>query len=142
MLVGQLLILLSLQILEKLKKKFLILVDQLLMRLSIKNWKSQKKLPDNSKYITIKEFHQLSDEQLNKRLKQAKLATTNDLDNVKQLATKNKEKTEKLKHMIQVFLLVKAILTMMDFQDFLYFDQFAKLPKYQWSYRHNQIICI
>ena len=66
------------------------------MGLSIKNWKSQKKLPDDSKYITIKEFHQLSGERFDKRLKQAKLATTNDLDNVKQLATKNKEKIEKL----------------------------------------------
>ena len=53
--------------------------------------------PDYSKYITTNEFNKFSSEIFDERLKKAKLASANNLNTVKQHATKNEEKIVKLK---------------------------------------------
>ena len=56
----------------------------------------EKKIPNHDKHITCNEFYELRKEKFAKRLKQAKLATQNDLNTAKQYSIKNEEKNRKI----------------------------------------------
>ena len=56
----------------------------------------EKKIPKLNKYITINDFNKFSGEIFDERLKQAKLATNNDVNTVEQCAIRNEEKIEKI----------------------------------------------
>ena len=56
----------------------------------------EKKIPNHGIYTATIEFNKLTAESFAERLKQVKLATTNDLNAVKIPAVENEEKTEKL----------------------------------------------
>ena len=56
----------------------------------------EKKIPGHEKYITTNDFNKFLGTIFDERLKQAKLATGNDLNTVVQRAIKNEEKIEKL----------------------------------------------
>ena len=60
----------------------------------------EEKVSNYGKYIISIEFNKLTKENFSERLKQAQLATNNDLNNVEQCAIKNEEKIEKYKHLI------------------------------------------
>ena len=56
----------------------------------------EKKIPGHEKYITTNDFNKFLGTIFDERLKQAKLATGNDLNTVVKRAIKNEEKIEKL----------------------------------------------
>ena len=56
----------------------------------------ENKIPGHEKYITTNDFNKFLGTIFDERLKQAKLATGNDLNTVVQRAIKNEEKIEKL----------------------------------------------
>ena len=58
--------------------------------------KVEKKIRNDSKYITTPEFNKFTSEIFHAKLKQAKLATNTSLNTVLDLANKNKLKIEKL----------------------------------------------
>ena len=62
----------------------------------------KEKSPDDCKYNTTNNFNEFSCDIFDERLKRAQLETTNDLNTVKQLATKMKWKRKSYKHLIEV----------------------------------------
>ena len=73
-----------------------------------KTEETEKKIPNQDIYITIKKNNKLTKENFAERLKQAKLATNTNLANIEQRAIENK-KDKAIKH-----ILVKVTLAMMD----------------------------
>ena len=61
-----------------------------------KSLENQKKIPIHDKYITFNNFDKFPVAIFDERLKQAKVATTNDHDSVEQCAIEKERKTEKL----------------------------------------------
>ena len=59
----------------------------------------ENKIPDYAKYVPTPEFNKSSDLKLDKKLKQANLATNSDVNVASQLANKNEEKTENYKRL-------------------------------------------
>ena len=88
--------------------------------------KIEKKMPGHDRYITTNDFNKLSGVIFDERLKQAKLATTNDLGTVDQGAIKNEEKIEKLQTFHLSFFIGKSYFSDDGSQNFLMFQPFYK----------------
>ena len=67
----------------------------------------ENKIPDHAKYITTFESNKFAGSVFDTKLKQANLATNNDLNTVIQRAAKNKEKIEEMKMFDLNYFLIK-----------------------------------